>query len=83
MRFLTMLSILLLPIAVHAQQAKEVEVINLPTVQDVRVVEQPPPTLSGSPIQIIGVTAELFTGDLGGRFSPATSPTRSSIEPAT
>ena len=56
----------IIPLAALAQSVKEVEVTNLPAIQDVHVVNQPASTPSCGPIEIVGVTVAAYAGDLGG-----------------
>ena len=62
----SILGLVIAPFVAQAQVIKEVVVTNLPAVQDVHVVNQSPSTPQGGTVQIIGVTTEVYTGDLGG-----------------
>ena len=65
-----------LPLTAVAGEPKEVEVINLPEVQDVFVTNPPadPPAASVSRIQFVGLTTASYTGNLGGVFGATTKP---------
>jgi hypothetical protein len=56
--------------AASAQSIKEVEVTNLPEVQDVNVTNTPLPVTVAPParFQLVGFTSATYNGDMGGHF---------------
>ena len=64
-------AVALLAVQVSAQTIKQVEVINLPAVQDVNVVDAPLPT-APTRFQLVGFTSQTYTGAMGGHFGITT-----------
>lgn len=74
MRLLSaLLPLILCSSVAFGQTPKEVEVINLPAVQDVFVTNPPvvPPVASVPRFQFVGFTTATYTGNLGGYFGAA------------
>jgi hypothetical protein len=57
------------PLVAQAQTPKQVEVVNLPEVQDVWIVGPAAPvSCREGRFQLVGFTAASYTGNMGGRF---------------
>ena len=63
---LGLLTVLFVPFAAYAQAPKQVEVTNLPDVQDVSIVNGAASSCEVKTFQLVGFTSTVYTGNLGG-----------------